>query len=221
MSGSENQDNNDGQGDASVASEGAAVVAVSSVSVTELTITLQAAGFEIELGGEANVLDVAAGAIASLAEKLEKVTSDFEAARDAGARLQAKLDAADKAPRVRKGDQAKLRKVGPIEDQPDPRELLAVIREAGEVELVFAGNGREVALPPRIVSGDAWIITAVGLKLHLPELIVEGPGPQPLEIDGYGLFFGGKQVAYAARHDQLQLGAGRRMNLKDDVIFAG
>lgn len=211
-------ENSSGKADQTEGEQGAVALAWAD-KLAELGTGLEAAGYDVDQDGD--VIVIATGAIASLAEKLEKTTSDFESARDRADKLQRKLDAADKAPRVRQGEQAKLRKVGPVEGQPDPRDLLAQIREAGEAELVFAGKGKELALAPRIVAGDVWIITAVGLKLNLPELIVEGPGPQPLEIDGYGLFLGGKQVAYSARHQMVQLGAGRRMNLKDDVIFAG
>lgn len=142
---------------------------------------------------------------------LAKVTEE----RDAALAKLAKLDAEPKARTVA----AKVRKVGPVKEQPSGADLAELIGMADTVELVFSDGKRELAIEPRMISGKAWVMTAVGLALRLPEFPVTGPATGPVSLAGYGLFLDGHQVAWASRGDALEVPPGRRMDLRSDVVF--
>lgn len=137
------------------------------------------------------------------------------AERDAAVAQLAKLDA---APKARSGA-IRARKVGPVKDKIEPRELLELIGAANVVELAFSDGKKELTIPARQISGKAWIVTAVGLKLQLPELIVEGPDGGAQSLAGYGLFLDGEQVAWAARPDVIEMVPRRKTDLRHDVVF--
>lgn len=141
--------------------------------------------------------------------------NDLMAERDEALAKLAKLDA---APKARSGV-AKARKVGPVKDKIEPRELLELIGVAGVVELAFSDGKKELTIPARQISGKAWIMTAVGLKLQLPEFIVEGPDGGAQSLAGYGLFLDGEQVAWAARPDVMEMVPRRKSDLRHDVVF--
>lgn len=127
----------------------------------------------------------------------------------------AKLDAAPKA----KSGVAKARKVGPVNEVLSPNDLLELIGAAEVVELAFSDGKKELTIPPRQISGQAWIVNAVGLKLQLPEFIVEGPDGGAQSLAGYGLFLDGEQVAWAARPDVMEVVPRRKSDLRHDVVF--
>lgn len=129
----------------------------------------------------------------------------------------AKMDAAPKA----KSGVAKARKVGPVKDQLSPSGLLELIGAANVVELAFSDGKKELSIPARQISGRAWIVNAVGLKLQLPEFIVEGPDGGAQSLAGYGLFLDGEQVAWAARPDVMEVVPRRKSDLRHDVVFTG
>lgn len=160
-----------------------------------------------QLLGEANgKLDEAGSEIATLTAERDKLAAKL-----------AKIDAEPKARKTKAG--GKPRKCGPLDDQPRPEELLELIAMAETVELVFSDGKTELPFERRMIDGPAWIMTAVGLQLRLPEFIVVGPATGPVELAGYGLFLDGKQVAWAARTDVLDVQPGRRMDLRNDVVF--
>lgn len=145
--------------------------------------------------------------------ELAKVTDE----RDAALAKLAKMDA---APKARSGV-AKARKVGPVKDQLSPSELLELIGAANVVELAFSDGKKELSIPARQISGRAWIVNAVGLKLQLPEFIVEGPDGGAQSLAGYGLFLDGEQVAWAPRPDVMEVVPRRKSDLRHDVVFTG
>lgn len=136
--------------------------------------------------------------------------------RDVALAKLAKLDAEPKARSVA----AKVRKVGPVKEQPSVQDLAELIGMADTVELVFSDGKKELAIEPRVISGKAWAMTAVGLALRLPEFPVTGPATGPVSLAGYGLFLDGTQVAWAGRGEVLEVPPGRRMDLRNDVVFA-
>lgn len=151
---------------------------------------------------------------------LDEVIKDRDAAlaeRDAALAKLAKMDA---APKARSGV-AKARKVGPVKDQLSPSELLELIGAANVVELAFSDGKKELSIPARQISGRAWIVNAVGLKLQLPEFIVEGPDGGAQSLAGYGLFLDGEQVAWAPRPDVMEVVPRRKSDLRHDVVFTG
>lgn len=134
--------------------------------------------------------------------------------------LAAKVAKADAEPKVRKSKAgSKPRKCGPMDDQPRPEELLELIGMAQTVEVVFSDGEKELPFERRMIDGPAWAMTAVGLQLRLPEFVAVGPATGPVNLAGYGLFLDGSQVAYAPRMDVLDVQPGRRMDLRNDVVF--
>lgn len=174
------------------------------------------------------------GLASDLAPKLdarENENATLIAERD---QLKAALDkavsaAASAAKVIKSAAPKKPRKVGVLKGNLDaerlpPAELLELVQAASNVLVVFSDGRAEIAgIPALEISGNAWAVKSHGLALVLPELIVNGPAPGsgPYPLAGYGLFLDGELVAYQARPDVLQIGAGQRMNLKDDIIFAG
>lgn len=135
--------------------------------------------------------------------------------------LAAKLAKLDAEPKAAKGARAvKARKCGPVDNPPSLEDLQELIGMADTVELVFSDGKRELAIEPRLISGKAWSMTAVGLALRLPEFPVVGPALGPVSIAGYGLFLNGEQVAWASRGEPMEVPPGRRMDLRNDVVFA-
>lgn len=178
-------------------------------------------------------LDAARAELAALNvanESLAAEISGLTAERDKLAEAVTKAAAAPKASR---GAAIKGRKVGPvtpIEGVADAdgnwtspaAVLLGMIRDAGTVEVVFSNGKTEIgAIAPVMVVGDAWVLTAAGLTLRLPELIVHGPGQGQagFTIVGYGLFLDGRLTAYRTRSDPLTVAAGARLDLSQDVVF--
>lgn len=135
--------------------------------------------------------------------------------------LAAKLAKLDAEPKAAKGARAvKARKCGPVDNPPSLSDLQELIGMADVAELVFSDGKRELAIVPRVISGKAWIMTAAGLALRVPEFPVTGPATGPVSIAGYGLFLDGEQVAWAARGEPMEVPPGRRMDLRNDVVFA-
>lgn len=182
------------------------------------------AALEAELAATAAKLEAAETELGQLAQsildhaaKAETEIAALTAERDALAAKVAKIDA---EPKVRKGKAgSKPRKCGPMNDQPRPEDLLELISMAETVELVFSDGKSELPFERRMIDGPAWGMTAVGLALRLPEFVVVGPATGPVNLHGYGLFLDGSQVAYAARTDVLDVQPGRRMDLRNDVVF--
>lgn len=156
-------------------------------------------------------LEDAQGLFVTVSSELD----DAKAERDTALAKLAKLDAEPKARSVA----AKVRKVGPVKDQPSGQDLAELIGMADTVELAFSDGKKELAIEPRMISGKAWVMTAVGLQLRLPEFPVTGPATGPVSLAGYGLFLDGQQVAWASRGDALEVPPGRRMDLRSDVVF--
>ena len=162
-------------------------------------------------------IEGALGQATSKVGQQETEIAALTAERDALAAKVAKIDA---EPKVRKGKAgSKPRKCGPMDDQPRPEDLLELISMAETVELVFSDGKSELPFERRMIDGPAWGMTAVGLALRLPEFVVVGPATGPVNLHGYGLFLDGSQVAYAARTDVLDVQPGRRMDLRNDVVF--
>jgi hypothetical protein len=151
--------------------------------------------------------------LASVSDELAQAIAQ----RDA---LQAAADAALLEPRALPSTATKMRKVEAL-GNPALADLLASIKDAQSVELVFSDGTAEIAgISGQIIEGDAWRISPVGLALSVPNLIVTGPGPQIVELGGYALFIDGKQAAWAPRPDVLRIAPGARMNLSGDVVFS-
>lgn len=134
--------------------------------------------------------------------------------------LAAKLAKLDAEPKAAKGARvAKARKCGPVDNPASLPDLQELIGMADVVELVFSDGKRELGIEPRVISGKAWAMTAAGLALRLPEFPLVGPATGPVTIAGYGLFLDGAQVAWAGRGDPMEVPPGRRMDLRNDVVF--
>lgn len=166
------------------------------------------------------VVDLEA-ALTEAGTALANSTSLLEAMSKERDDLAAKLAKLDAEPKAAKGARAaKARKCGPVDNPPALSDLQELIGMADVVELVFSDGKRELAIDPRVISGKAWIMTAVGLALRLPEFPVVGPATGPVSIAGYGLFLDGAQVAWASRGEPMEVPPGRRMDLRNDVVFA-
>ena len=52
-------------------------------------------------------------------------------------------------------------------------------------------------------------------------VVVHGPahGGAPYHVKGYALLLDGKQVAWSERPDPLQVGAGQKYQLSNDIFF--
>ena len=206
---------------------GPAVDPAKEVDFGPLVTALAGAGVILEDGDD--VLTVASTTIGALSERvgdLETAHGEVTAERDA---LQEKLSHAEKAPKAKTVAAPTRRKVGPLKDQPEPSqeasaELLAIIREATTVDLVFSDGRQELAgLPAKRIEGDAWALrgSIAGVRLKGVELMVHGPahGGSPYMLAGYGLVLDGKQVAWAPRPEVLAIGPNQQVNLSDDVVF--
>jgi hypothetical protein len=111
-------------------------------------------------------------------------------------------------------------------DKPDPKQLRDLMKGAERVEVVPSDGEQEILGGALDVHGDApWRDSFGGLKLETgQDWLVHGPGigdlaKQATSVVGYGLFVDGSQVAWMRRPDELRLGAGSTLNLKDDVVF--
>lgn len=152
------------------------------------------------------------------AAKAEDKIARLTAERDA---LQAKLAKIEAEPKAKRAPKvAKARKVGPVDGQPSLDELLELIGMAETVDIAFSDGEKEIAIEPRRIEGKAWAMTAVGLVLRLPEFIVHGPLTGPATLAGYGLLLDGELVAFARRSEPLEVAPGRRMDLRNDVVFS-
>lgn len=158
-----------------------------------------------------------AGRITELEEELAGAKRSLAAQK--GATTRAKSSVAELEAR------GKPRSLGAMNGEAlTPDELKELIEGAETVEVAFSDGKREVVgLGSRQVSGDAWSKTGAGLKLTVgaADFTIAGPGEgtRPFAISGYALLLDGEQVAYRARSEQLQIGAGQRFNLSDDVVF--
>lgn len=179
---------------------------------------LAAAG--VELGEHDDVLSSAAVTIHVLLHRiadLSDIVATITAERDD---LQAKLAAADGAPKAKAAKAPKVRKVAAVEGDPlTALELLELVRGAGKVEVAFSDGKRELAaIPARVISGDAWAVTVAGLALRGIDIELTGMGGM-VEIVGYGLLLDGEQVAYRQRMDPLQIASGAKVSLAGDIVF--
>lgn len=189
--------------------------------------------------------DNATDEVASLKAQLEQANADLAEARDgshSAARRIAELEdengALKRSLAAQKGATTKARSsVAELEARGKPRkigvlngegltpdELMELIEGAETVEVAFSDGRNEVAgLGARQVSGEAWTKTPAGVKLTVgaDDFTIAGPaeGQRPFAISGYALLLDGEQVAYAPRHEQIQIGSGQRFNLSDDVVF--
>lgn len=171
-------------------------------------------GFELPAEGEATaqalaVIDKLKAENAALTKKLTTAQNKAKA-----------------VPSTEKG-----RKIGPIKDKVEGRSdddgtvaaehvLLEMIREADKVEVAFSDGARELAgIPALVVTGDAWAITAAGLKLTIDPIPVTG-FDKPYELRGYGLVLDGKQVAWRDTEPRRIL-PGSQWNLAGDIVFTG
>lgn len=179
-----------------------------------------------EQPNEIDVLTAERDMLASARDHAEALLTEVQvqlaavtAERDA---LQAAAERASAAPKVARAQSGgKARKVA-VMANPKADELLEAIAAAETVEVVFSDGARElVQIPALVVSGTVWAKMIGGLALRVPELLVYGPavGQTSWPLAGYGLFLDGKQAAWAARADVLQIGGGMQVNLRDDVIF--
>jgi hypothetical protein len=116
---------------------------------------------------------------------------------------------------------------GEGEEKPDPAELLEMMKgQEGLIEVVPSDGEKEILGAAYLVHGDhPWNTTLAGLKLETGgDWLVHGPGygdvaKMATSVVGYGLFISGDQVAWSRRPDEIRLGPGTTLNLKDDVIF--
>jgi hypothetical protein len=157
---------------------------------------------------------------APTADQLAALTAERDDAVAALEKAKADADATPKAKAAPKP--AKARKVGPVKDQPTREDLMTFIAAAETVELVFSDGKTEIAgIPALRIEGTAWALTPVGVQLQLPSLLVHGPGvgQSAYSLAGYGLLLDGELTAYAARGEQLTIGANSQFELKDDVVF--
>lgn len=169
-----------------------------------------------------------------VANNAPKAGANGDAAKDARieelekelAAQKAKTSKAKKAASVAEAAApATPRDVGPLKKQKSGRDLLEAIGDADQVELVFSdGQAELVDLKPRTISADGFeLLGNDRVRLKVDELRVHGPRPgeagAPYGLRGYGLLLDGKQVAWAGRPEQLSIGAGTQLELKDDVVF--
>jgi hypothetical protein len=165
-------------------------------------------------------------ALNDVADRLDKV-GELEAEN---AKLTAAAEKVKTAPKASTPRTAQsLRKVGPPkvkagEDDPlvTADVLLELIGAADTVEIAFSDGRSEIAgLSALEISGDAWKKTVAGLMLVGVDVLVHGPGHAQASypLHGYGLLINGKQVAYSARPEVLNIGAGQQVNLSGDIVF--
>ena len=173
------------------------------------------------------IAEVTCTALTLLTDRAARIDQELAAANAALAELasgaaEPKSAKAAKPPKVRKinADAVVLEREGD-KDERDAA-LLKAISEAQTVELAFSNGSNEIAaLEPVTIMGNAWRATMVGVQLTIPELLIHGPAPgkQGYPLAGYGLFLDGKLAAYAARGEQLQIGAGANQNVAPDIVF--
>lgn len=168
----------------------------------------------------APVKDIADPLAAANAE-IARLTAELADARASLAAQKGATTKAKNALAVMAVEQGKTRKLAPMKEQAEGLELLAAIGAAETVHLAFSDGKKEVAgIAPRAIVGAAWRLHAGRVKLEVPSLMVHGPAPgkPAFNLGGYALLLDGKQVAFS-RRDQLSIGAGSQVELKDDVIF--
>lgn len=190
---------------------------------TSLMAALADAGVTLAEGDDV----IAAGALAirTLSEKIGELETANGVLTTEISALEAKATAAANAPKAKVSTAPRVRKIGPVKGHaPSSAELLAAIRAAAHVELVFSDGRQEIAgIPAREISGDAWGTRGNldGVMLRGVDLRVHGPahGSAPYSLAGYGLLLDGKQVAWAPRPEVLAIGANQEMNLSSDVVF--
>ncbi|MCJ8158847.1 hypothetical protein [Sphingomonas sp. LaA6.9] len=160
--------------------------------------------------------------LATKGEEIVDLRSQLEAAN-------ARADAAEKvskeAPKSvsKKPASPKPRKFPEIkaDDALEPEQLRDAIGDAEDVEIVLVdGNGREVpGSMPINVTGNVWNLRLQGLMLTEPVEITaphEGAGYQ---VAGYALLLDGKLAARRMRSDPVNVAAGQRVKLTDDIVF--
>jgi len=179
----------------------------------------------------ASATDDQSARVAELEDRCERLIGELAevtAERDA---LKAAAEKVAAAPKAKAASALKKpRKIAPLVMKKDQDEansltsldLLELIQSAGAVELAFSDGAHEISgIAALVISGDAWSARSNGLALVLPELLVHGPaqGQSAYGLAGYGLLLDGELVAYSARPEVLQIGAGMAVNLAADVIF--
>lgn len=181
------------------------------------TLKAQVAQLEADLTEARDGSHSQARRIAELEEENSGLKRSLAAQRGATTKARASVAELEAA--------AKPRKIGVLNGEAlTPDELMELIEDAETVEIAFSDGRNEVpGLAPRQVSGEAWSKTGAGVKLTVgaDDFMISGPGEgqRPFAISGYALLLDGEQVAYAPRHEQIQIGAGQRFNLSDDVVF--
>jgi len=190
------------------------------------TLKAQVAQLEADLAEAHDGSHSQAGRIAELEEENSGLKRSLAAQRGATTKARASVAALEAAAKPRKIGAMKLEKDDDGNDIAPytPDELLELIKDAETVEVAFSDGKNEVkGLGARQVSGEAWAKTVSGVKLTVgaDDFMISGPGEgqRPFAISGYALLLDGEQVAYAPRHEQIQIGAGQRFNLSDDVVF--
>lgn len=172
--------------------------------------------------GDYPIIATTLGLIDTLQSRSDRLDEELKAAREELEAAKADAEKAATAPKTARG-KASGRKCGPLKGEPlAGAELLELIGAAETVEVLFSNGKTEVAgIAPLTVSGNAWKLTAAGMQLDLPELMVSGPdrSGSPAELKGYGLMLDGTLVAYRERFEPLVLIPGSNINLAQDVLF--